>query len=279
MSNLTQEPTHTVHDIALSLSYITDGIGYAATQSGLYKTTNFCSAWELAGEPIMLTKLLIVPDLILATSVGSVAKSTTNGNTWTAHPLPVPTSVASALIAHEDYLLLGTIDDGILRSDNNGENWRGWNFGLLDWHILSLAVTAGGIVYVGTETGVFKSHNGGKSWQETAPNIQSPILALLAYEEDMLVATEDGQLLRLSPENDTITTLFTSEDAINALALSKKNQLAMLDGETIRFSRDGGQTWIQTETQVDDPLTLTWATERILIVGNLNGILASVHVI
>lgn len=278
MSNLIQEPTHTIHDIALSPTYMTDGIGYAASQSGLYKTTNFCSAWESAGEPILLTKLLYMPNLILASSIGSIAKSTTNGNTWTAHPLPVPTSVASALIAHEDYLLLGTIDDGVLRSEDNGETWRGWNFGLLDWHILSLAVTANGMVYVGTETGLFNSRNGGKSWHETAPEIQSPILSLLAYQEDVLVATEDGQLLRLSPENDSITSLFTSDDAINALARSKKNQLAILDDETIRTSRDGGQSWSLTETQLDNALTLTWATERILIVGNLNGVLASVYV-
>ena len=279
MSNLTQEPTHTIHDIALSPSYMTDGIGYAASQSGLYKTTNYCSAWESAGEPILITKLLFQPNLILASSVGSIAKSTTKGNTWTAHPLPVPTSVASALVAYEDYLLLGTLDDGVLRSDDNGETWRGWNFGLLDWHVLSLAVTAQGIVYVGTETGLFKSHNGGKSWQETLADIQTPILSLLAYEEDLLIATEDGHLLRLSSENETVTSLFTSEDAINALAHSQKNQLALLDGETIRFSKDGGQSWTATDTQVEDALTITWANERTVIVGNVRGVLASVFVL
>ncbi len=278
MSNIPQEPTHTIHDIALSPSYMTDATGYAASQAGLYKTTNYCSAWELVGEPVLLTKLLYTPNLILVASIGHVAISTTNGNTWKMYPLPVPTSVASAIITYQDTILLGTMDDGVLISEDNGESWRGWNFGLLDWRVLSLAVTAQGIVYLGTETGLFCSQNGGKSWHETAPDIQAPVLSLLAFEDDMIVATESGQVLRLSPENDTVTTLFESDNPINALALSPKNQLAILDDETILVSHDSGATWEKTHTQVDDATTLTWATKKMLIVGNLNGVLATVFV-
>lgn len=278
MSNITQDPTHTIHDIALSPSYMTDGIGYAASQAGLYKTTNYCSGWEPVGEPVLLTKLLYTPDLILVTPVGHVAISTTNGNTWKMYPLPVPTSVGSAIIAYRDSLLLGTMDDGVLISEDKGANWRGWNMGLLDWRVLSLAVTSQEVVYLGTETGLFYSRNGGKSWQETAPDIQSPVLSLLAFEDDMLVATESGQVLRVSPENDTVTTLFESDNPINALARSPKNQLAILDDETILVSHDSGESWNPTHTQVDDATTLTWATKKMLVVGNFNGVLATVFV-
>jgi len=278
MSNITQEPTHTIHDIALSPSYISDGVGYAASQAGLFKTTNYCSGWEQVGEPILLTKLLYTPDLILVSSIGHISKSTTNGNTWKTHPLPLPTSVASALIVHGDCILIGTMDDGVLISEDNGETWRGWNFGLLDWRVLSLADTSQEIVYLGTETGLFYSRNGGKSWQETIPEIQSPVLSLLACEDDMLVATEAGRLLRVSPDNNSITPLFESENAINALALSQKNQLAILDDTTILVSHDSGQSWTPTNTQVEDATTLTWATKNMLIVGNLNGVLAKILV-
>jgi photosystem II stability/assembly factor-like uncharacterized protein len=278
MSPSTQSSSHTIHDIALSPTYTTDGIGYVASEAGLFRTANYSRAWESVGEPVLVTKILVTPDVVIAGCGGHIAKSIDKGKTWTSRILPLPTTIVSALAIYEDYILLGTMDDGVLRSDNYGEKWSDLNSGLLDLYILSLAVTAQGLLYVGTETGLFNSRNGGKSWQKTASNIKSPILSLATIEEDVLVATESGQLLRVSSENDSMTTLFTSDNAINALELSQNNHLAILDDTTIMVSQDSGQSWSQPEVQVEDVLALAWADDNALIVGSMNGILATVDI-
>ena len=75
MTNSTQDLSHTIHDIVLSPTYIQDGIGYAASQAGLFKTKDHGRSWKPTEEPIPVTKLLMTPDLLIAACIGSIAKS------------------------------------------------------------------------------------------------------------------------------------------------------------------------------------------------------------
>lgn len=270
--------SHTIHNIALSPTFATDDIGFAASDAGLFKVDQYTRRWNSVGESVLVTKVLVTPDVVIAGCRGHIAKSIDKGKTWTSRLLPAPTTIVSALVTYEDYILVGTMDNGVLHSDNYGETWSDRNSGLLDLRVLSLAVTANGVLYVGTETGLYYSRNGGESWQATASIIKSPILSLATIEDDVLVATESGQLLRISSENDSMTTLFTSDNAINAIELSQNNHFAILDGSTVLVSRDSGQSWLQPEVKVEDVLTLAWTSDYALIIGSMNGILATVDI-
>ena len=41
----------------------------------------------------------------------------------------------------DETLFAGTLDDGIFRSTDRGPHWTASNFGLLDWQILSMAIS------------------------------------------------------------------------------------------------------------------------------------------
>ena len=55
------------------------------------------------------------------------------------------------------------------RSADRGQNWARWNFGLFDLRVLALAVSPDfshdETVFAGTETGIYVSKSGGRSWR------------------------------------------------------------------------------------------------------------------
>jgi hypothetical protein len=134
-----------------------------------------------------------------------------------------------------------------------------WNFGLLDLNILSMAISpefaTDETIFVGTETGVFRSTNGGRAWRETEfPMEPAPVISLAispGYAQDGMVAagTESHGLFYSDDKGKTWKRLGEEAvtGAVNAISLSpefpaKPHMLAMLD-EALLISRDAGQSW------------------------------------
>jgi hypothetical protein len=89
------------------------------------------------------------------------------------------------------------MEDGVLRSWDRGISWAGWNFGLLDLNVYALAISpefrADETLFVGVESGVFRSGNGGRAWRETAfPMEAGPVLSLAI--RDKLSETDGCQI-------------------------------------------------------------------------------------
>ena len=66
--------------------------------------------------------------------------------------------------AKDGILLLGTNEDGVLRSADQGRTWASWNFGLVDFNVLCLAISPAfdrdETVFAGTGSGLFLSRDG-----------------------------------------------------------------------------------------------------------------------
>jgi len=80
--------------------------------------------------------------------------------------LPLISALAtSPNFADDGTILAGSIEDGVFCSMDRGVQWAAWNFGLLDLHVLCMALSPhfgrDETVFVGTETGLFRSTNGG----------------------------------------------------------------------------------------------------------------------
>ena len=80
--------------------------------------------------------------------------------------------------------LAATLKDG-------GMSWQAWNFGLLDWNVYCLAVSPNFLhdhmVFIGVETGVYRSTNGGRSWRD------------LSFSEDAVPVSRDRFIANLFP--------------------------------------------------------------------------------
>jgi hypothetical protein len=56
-------------------------------------------------------------------------------------------------------VLAATVQDGIFRLTDRGVRWTGWNFGLYDPNINLLAVADSQVIFIGTQSGIFRSTN------------------------------------------------------------------------------------------------------------------------
>ena len=84
------------------------------------------------------------------------------------------------------FCLAGTLEDGVFSSTDRGGRWGAWNFGLFDLNVLCLALsptwTRDETVYAGTETGLYRSTNGGRAWRHSGfPSELAPALCIACY--------------------------------------------------------------------------------------------------
>lgn len=285
-----------VYSLAASPGFVQDRICFAARRSGLYQSSDGGLTWRFAYEslqpdpeaPLTTTAVAISPDFesdgsVFAGVAGGVLRSIDGGKTWNAALLGSPPPLVSALaispsFAHDGTLFAGTMEDGVFRSADRGGRWAAWNFGLLDLNVLCLAISpdfaTDETLFVGTESGMFRSTNGGRAWREVDfPTEFAPVLSIAlssghapGHDDD---GTEgDSAVLFAGTESFG---LFYSEDAgrswerpnqdlaadvVNAIILSpefpaKPDVLAMFS-DALVVSRDGGRSW--SNWQADLPV-------------------------
>jgi photosystem II stability/assembly factor-like uncharacterized protein len=223
---------------------------------------------------------------VFAGVAGGVLRSPDGGHSWLTTPLPSPPPVVSGLAVSPDYardgtVLAATVEDGVFRSGDRGSRWELWNFGLLDLDVYCIALSpafggplassglassglgSGGdeTLYVGTETGIFRSTNEGRAWREVDFALDlAPVLSLALspdYARDgcLYAGTESHGLYHSEDRGRTWERIGETSpllagvpaQSVSALLLSpdypaKPQILAML-ADALIVSRDGGTTW------------------------------------
>ena len=252
-----------IYDVALSPNFLEDGICFAGRETGLWRSQNGGQTWQnvfeslgteqqISALAVCLSPNFALDGLVFVGSTGVMLKSEDKGNSWTALKLASPLPLVSCLLLSPDFekdqtVYVGTLDDGVYVSASCGESYTGWNYGLMDQHVYSLAVT-NGVVCAGVESGIFRSTNGGRYWMEVDfPMDVAPVNALLCNnagimlagtEENGLYCSEDygQQWSQISPA------IFSG--AVNHLMQSKKTGLLLAaSDEAVFLSADEGQTW------------------------------------
>ncbi|NEQ52212.1 MAG: glycosyl hydrolase, partial [Leptolyngbya sp. SIO3F4] len=165
---------------------------------------------------------------------GNLFKSTDEGKNWKrivkGLDTLIPFSTLTVDQSEGQLLALGTYGDGIFISEDQGESWSHSNSGLstLDIELVySLPSDIQVMLATGTEGGLFRSADGGKSWYSVIGTDQ--ILTALVEGGDVLWAGDsNGQLLS---------------------------------------SSDGGQSWQSLTSVTDDEITALDANSQVLYVG------------
>ncbi|NLE44093.1 MAG: hypothetical protein GX620_05180 [Chloroflexi bacterium] len=282
------EDIHTpsaVYALAASPNYAEDGICFAACRSGLFRSEDRGESWQYAygslnlEAPLATLAVAVSPDFVSDQSVfagapGGILRSVNGGADWNVAMLPSPPPLVSTLVispnfARDGVLLAGSMEDGVFRSAYRGVHWSRWNFGLLDLHILAMAISpayaADETLFVGSETGVFRSSNGGRAWREVEFPIEyAPVLSLALspdFENDrtLFAGTEAHGLFRSEDAGKTWKRISVDgvDEAVNGVLLSPdfpaKPHILMMLSTAFMISRDGGKTWnewhVQTEAE------------------------------
>jgi len=167
-------------------------------------------------------------------------------------PLPPQSPAAirvDAFAAMEDLLYMGVYmggDDGLFRSDNEGDSWTRITAKEMV-HTVEALTTFGTTLYASTYGGgVFRSEDSGDSWSVVNDGLTNwTVSALLAVSEDtILVGTLDGGVFRTTDggnswveANTGLTNLSVSE-----LTVIGKTICAGI-GHRLVYSIDSGESW------------------------------------
>jgi hypothetical protein len=241
----------------------------------LYGSADGGQTWQTAyrslelAQPLPTLAVAIPPDFaheprLFAGVSGGLLRSLNGGQAWENILLPPPPPVISALgispnFEQDGIVFAATLEAGVLFSSDRGRRFVAWNFGLLDLNIFCLAISpdfaADETVFVGTQSGIFRSTNGGRAWREVELPIGYETVLSLAVSPDyardgslfagtetrgMLISTDQGESWR--PVGAGVFT-----EAVNAVILSPgfagRRELLALHGGRVFHSADGGDTW------------------------------------
>lgn len=151
-------------------------------------------------------------------------------------------------------LLAGSAGGGILRSHNRGHSWTVCNFGLQDYTVLTVvwapvapaeAWPRWEVVFAGTETGVYRSPNGGRGWKRSEG--LDGVVQVIALGPDfhqtglVLAGTESMGLWRSSDSGRTFKPVANGPQRVDALTSTTKGWL--LSDESGLWRSADGESW------------------------------------
>jgi hypothetical protein len=150
---------------------------FTSTSDGVFRTTSFGTVWEQVSSHT--TSWIAVspadPDVVWTIAGSSKKLSTDGGDSWQAvNPYGFPTPGASKILPHPTdplsvFVTFPTYIEGLAHvafSDDQGATWQDRTGDFPDQPVHAIAVDPlnTGDWYIGTDTGVWRSNNGGVNW-------------------------------------------------------------------------------------------------------------------
>ena len=132
---------------------------------------------------------------------------------------------------------------GIFQKTNGSGVWSPVFTNFQEKRVLSVFETAGGTILIGSDRGLFKSTNSGKSWKPVGV-----MVGKLVESNGVLVATSQGGILRSTDDGESWA-LVISEGGVGIDVANIQGGFAAITCSTvsktrrIRTSYDGGKTW------------------------------------
>ncbi len=228
---------------------------YAARTSGLYRSVDGGATWQNTfanlDEGLAATAVATLEQTVFVGTKGAVLRSDDAGDTWHISGLVTPPPLVVALAVSPNFtedgtVLAGTAEDGVFVSTDRGASWVPWNFSLLDLNVYALALSPhyaqDHTVYVGTESGIFRSSNGGRGWRELPfPMDVAPVLALGVSANGTIYAGTEDHGLYASTDGGAAWTQIKASGSVQTLDVSAA--LNALLPDQLWHSTDGGQSW------------------------------------
>jgi len=214
----------------------------------IYKSTDRGVNWERAdkGFPADATvNAWVVKDqkVIAGTNAHGVFISSDRLKTWYPSSKGLPRSARIiSMASYKNILFAGTYADGIFFS-NDGESWHPSNTGLKNLNIRCF-YTHGPVFLAGTDSGIYSSSDGGKSWALEKSGLQ--INTFLFVNNQIFAATNQG-VLASKDYGKTWAWIF-KDGAIYTLAANEKEiYLIGLSGIVYKSDINNNFIWLKAD--------------------------------
>jgi ligand-binding sensor domain-containing protein len=169
---------------------------YAATDSGLFCSTNAGIGWSLLGLAGKFINAVAAIDTVLfaGTDAEGLFRSTDKGANWSMVSDPGMPPWVRALAVIPPFVIAGT-NGGVYRTPNNGGYWIPASTGMWNANVHALCVT-GTDLYAGTYGGVFRSTDFGTQWTVASSGLKTTVIEALAARAGTLYAAGRNGLFR-----------------------------------------------------------------------------------
>lgn len=269
-----------VNDLAFFSSGDGKNVCFAARRSGSYRSDDGGYSWRNIlknlnhGQAVTVTCVALSPEFnvdhtVFAGTERGVLKSVDGGESWGSIPFPSPASLITALAISPDFkrdgfVIASTLEDGMFRSVDRGKNWNAWNINLLDHSVLCVALSPNfsldETIFIGTETGVFYSCNGGRSWREAdffsernalkfASVLSLAVSPSYAQDGTLFAGTESDGLWISNNRGKSWKCVNRKaiKGPVNCIVLSPsypaKEDILVVHNTVLLISRDNGKNW------------------------------------
>ena len=191
-------------------------------------------------------------------------------------------------MAHDFTMCVGTVGTGIWRSEDSGDTWgqvRGDLWGESRVYGLTVHPHDPNVLYAGTDTGIYRSQDGGKHFEQ----LDSPMntthvwkIAVDPVDPNILFAgTRPAALFRSCDGGQTWTQLSVElADECPAVRIPRVTSLVVdpndhqviwagIEVDGVRRSLDGGDTWEHITGELNDPdihdIAIDPSTRKVLV--------------
>jgi hypothetical protein len=255
----------TVTAVALSPTFLTDGIALAATPAGLYRATDGGIAWQrsiVGFSDLSAVAVAFAPTgtAFAASAAGRLYRSPDGGASWseltTWAGLGLITAIAPSPTYAADQSLFVATPNGVYRSLDDGSSWEEASFGLLDLEVIFLQWTAGAggdLLWAGTALGgCYRSRNQALAWRESGMGLPDTAIQCMAVvpgpTPTLFVGTEGNGIYRSDDggANWQPTGAALADASVNCLVTCTAGDRPILLAGTaagLYRSPDGGTSW------------------------------------
>jgi len=190
--------------IGLLVSHImvdrNDTIYVAIWGDGVYKSKDGGATWEVLKEglsnPFVNSLVIDREGNLYAGTEGGVFKSQGAGPPWIQVGL-IESIVTTMVIDDNGVIYAGTWRDTAFKSRDGGKSWEGLGRGISSY-IKSFSIGKGGVIYAGTEDGVFSLSPGASQW--TSHGLSKVLISSVAALGNRVYAGSHGKGLYIYKE-------------------------------------------------------------------------------
>lgn len=188
--------------------------------------------------------------LFAGTGSHGILRSKDNGASWDTVNTGLTTTGINCFSKISDTLFAAS--EGIFRSVDGGDTWTPVRSGLPNRSVNAM-LAYNGMVYAGTDTGVYYSSNYGDTWLAGNKGFNSQVISLAQMDTLLIAGTGNGGTIASGLSNLNWISIKTgiTNNYVNALAVSGNLLFAGTSGDGVFRSSTRGSLW----TPVNNGLT------------------------
>ncbi len=242
---------------------------YAASNEGIYKTTDNGNSWisidsaywaailDTISIPVhnyFINALAIKGNNIFAGTANGVYLY--NGSNWSVanSGLPINTTVRALAVCGRN-IFAGT-DSGIYWSVNNGSSWTAVNSGLTNKSVKALGI-CGSIIFAGTSSGVYLSTNNGNSWSalNTGLPANTPVNCIALDNKNVYIGAGGYGVYKQALSG--FVSFYVTPTSLNVSDTAKSTATFKITSNT-NWNVSSNQPWLTvSDTMGSDSTTIT----------------------